>query len=113
MTCEIDELIAYHSVSGAPGRVTDLNTAGVHSKTSAHYTKGTCSVPQPLDQSNGCTGCAVDFAFVPAQNMSPGLLAIWTAFSQVESQLWELFFEGAPYWIKDGQRKSRSLFSTA
>jgi hypothetical protein len=103
---EVDSIIGYHRASGAPGRVTDINTPGVHSDGSAHYMKGTCS-------DSGCQGCAVDFAFVPSQRMSPGLLAIWTAFSKVESQLWELFYEGAPYWIKDGQQKQRSLFSTA
>src|SRR4051812_21455890 len=96
MTIEVDSIITYHQASGAPGQVTDINTPGVHSSTSAHYAKGKCSKPRPLDKSAGCTGCAVDFAFVPGQNMSPGLLAIWTAFSNVESQLWELFYEGAP-----------------
>ena len=106
MSKEVDAIIAYHAASGAPGRVTDIDTPGVHSKTSAHYAKGTCS-------DSGCKGCAVDFAFVPSQRMSPGLLAIWTAFSKVEGQLWELFYEGAPYWIKDGQQRAKSLFSTA
>lgn len=83
---EAQAIIDYVKATGQLHRVTDLNTPGVHSKTSWHYAQGTNGV-----------GTAVDFAGTTA-GTSPAMVAqmaaIWRAFRPVAPQLAELFHQG-------------------
>lgn len=77
MSSETTSLIAFFRASGVPGRVTDIDTPGVHSKTSRHY-----------------LGLAVDLAGpVPSRN-SDALLAVYRAFLPVAGSLHELIYGG-------------------
>jgi hypothetical protein len=90
---EVQGIVNHLHASGVTYRVTDVNTPGVHSATSWHYAEGT-----------GGKGTAVDFAGPTPSRNSPELLAIFAAFTDVESQLVELAYLGAPYNIKNGKR---------
>lgn len=93
MSAETDAIIKYLRDSGVPFQVTSINTGG-HAKGSFHFKMGT-----------GGKGLAVDFDdFSTPQTNTPGLDAIWEAFTLVEGQLAELGYTGAPYGIKFGKR---------
>ncbi len=55
----------------------------------------------------------MDFAFVPPQHDSPGLLRIWEAFDRVGPQLAELYHSGAPHYWKNGVRHPISQMAGA
>ena len=95
MSRETDALIKFIGLTGTPNKVTST-TGGTHTPTSYHYRVGTDG-----------RGLAVDFAGpVPSYN-SPALLAIFSQFAKIERSLAELFYTGAPYNIKNGQRIPR------
>lgn len=71
-------MIQYMNDSGVPFKVTDVNTPGVHTKTSYHYAKGT----------NG-DGLAVDLAGPVPSVKSPALRAIVDALTPVKSKFVE------------------------
>lgn len=88
MTAETDAVIGYIKSLGILHRVTDINTPGVHTKTSFHYAEGTPS-------GSGHIGLAVDFAGTSsgtAPAMVAQMQAIWRAFRPLAPQLAELFF---------------------
>lgn len=83
LTLECRALIDYARWTGVPGRVTDVNTPGVHSATSRHYQLGT-----------GGKGLSIDCAGpVPSRN-SDALLAVYRAFLPIAGALHELIYGG-------------------
>lgn len=82
---EVKAIIAYLESTGLPNRVTDINTPGVHTKSSYHYAAG-----------RGGIGLAVDFAGTVAGTsaaMVAQMSAIWRSFRPVAAQLTELFYQ--------------------
>lgn len=91
MSAETDAIIQYIKDSGVPFQVTSVFRRG---GTSFHGRAGT-----------GGMGLAVDLDdFSTPQTNTPGLDAIWEAFTLVQDQLAELGYTGAPYGIKYGKQ---------
>lgn len=105
MSKETDAIVGYFIASGCAGKITDINTPGVHAKRSCHYWKATHAEPWGLDHSPGNVGCAVDFAFVPRQVDTPALRRIFDAFLPQASKLAELYHSSAPVFVKNGEVK--------
>jgi hypothetical protein len=91
---ECQALVRYAFNSGVPHIRSSYFCTG-HAPGGYHCRPGT-----------GAIGTAVDFQD-PWPRDKPGLLAIFTAFLRVETQLAELIYSGASFNIKDGKRVGR------
>ena len=104
LSLEVQSLIAYMALKGVPHRVTGTtgrfvsagNPCAPHSPGSYHCKPGTDGA-----------GLAIDLAEPTPSANTPGLLAIFRAFSPVEQRLSELIYSGAAYSIKNGRRVGR------
>lgn len=101
MTKETDCIIAAIGATDIEHAVTDINSNGVHTKTSNHYaTDCTAQLPaHPLDTKNGKEGRAVDFARRKGDGKhdTPELLAIYNFFNDNYARnglLTELYYSG-------------------
>jgi hypothetical protein len=88
----------YMKDSGTPHRVTDVDTPGVHTKTSLHYADGTDG-----------HGRGIDFAGLRPGRDTPEMLAIYRALEPIGPQVAELFYAGpgGGFW-KNGRRIAAS-----
>lgn len=93
-TPELKAMDAYMKSTGVPYKVTST-TGDNHAKNSYHY-----------------RGLACDFAAPTPTVDSPGLLAIFNAWTPLESQLAEMIYAGAPYQIKNGKHVPPSLYGS-
>lgn len=92
---EVSGIISYFASLHINGKVTDVNTPGIHAKGSFHYAQGT-----------GAVGLAVDFGLDNPSYDDPRYLTIFNVFKPVETRLAELIcaVPGVAYNIKDGRR---------
>ena len=83
---EVQSILEYVKASGLPHRVTDIDTPGVHSRTSYHYAAGTDGKGLAVDLAGTAPGTS--------RAMVDQMAALWQAFRPVAPKLAELFFQG-------------------
>jgi hypothetical protein len=100
ITAEVDGLIAVHKASGAPGVVRDINSPGIHAKTSFHYLR-TGVTPS----ATGDEGTAVDWGgpkFPLSITESKQVVEVYRPYAE-RGQLAELYYGHSDYCVFRGK----------